>query len=529
MADNILSPMQMPQGPSAFDQATQVPTEIQGFTPEQLQAAKLDELAQEMQNIKGHGTYGQDPMLLEQAAMQNMQQRQNRQMVQQQEAASQQQLQMQQQEQLNAQRQSLGIPIAGQIPNHKMSDTPLDTSTFPEEQQQPSQKSASLSDPFSDSGGDMQMQGIRSAQRAGQEAAVAQQAAYDTKQALHENEAARNLVREQKLVEIGDTALKTYESAQKEASDFKFQDIWADKSSGQKVLAGIAMALGGLGGAYTGKGDNKAMDVLNKAIENDLNLQKLNYGKLKDKAEGAKNLYSMNMAKFNNENLAHDATYSQLLAAANNKLTSIASKYDNQVVQAKYQMLGGQLVQLQNDRVAKLKQGAIISATLNGQNGDIKNLQPQEVAAIDSAQKGFAERYVPGYGPAVNKEGAQEFQKIRASHDPAIAGAQRLLELSKGLNRITDRKQLAQIETELIALKGQLREPFTGPGAMREEEYERLGKAIGDPRALMSLPSLEKIKLQTVLKKLVTDRDIAAGRAGFRPQTQMRPDQKFNK
>jgi hypothetical protein len=73
----------------------------------------------------------------------------------------------------------------------------------------------------------------------------------------------------------------------------------------------------------------------------------------------------------------------------------------------------------------------------------------------------------------------------------------------------------AQMQTELAALVGQLRLPFTGPGAMTNEEYKRLAETIGDPTKFAAMPAWERVKLQTVLKKLNGDLKTRAKAAGL--------------
>src|ERR1043165_2680665 len=45
---------------------------------------------------------------------------------------------------------------------------------------------------------------------------------------------------------------------------------WEDRSSGQRVLAGIAIMLGGYAGGLSGRGGNQAMDIIQKNIDRDI-------------------------------------------------------------------------------------------------------------------------------------------------------------------------------------------------------------------------------------------------------------------
>lgn len=59
---------------------------------------------------------------------------------------------------------------------------------------------------------------------------------------------------------------------------------------GARVMAGIAVALGGIGSAFTG-GPNQAMQIIQSSIENDLAVQKANYDKLRGSLDATNTLY----------------------------------------------------------------------------------------------------------------------------------------------------------------------------------------------------------------------------------------------
>lgn len=59
---------------------------------------------------------------------------------------------------------------------------------------------------------------------------------------------------------------------------------------GAKVMAGLAVALGGIGSAFTG-GPNMALQIIQSSIENDLAVQKANFEKLKGSLDATNTLY----------------------------------------------------------------------------------------------------------------------------------------------------------------------------------------------------------------------------------------------
>lgn len=68
--------------------------------------------------------------------------------------------------------------------------------------------------------------------------------------------------------------------------------FWADKSTGDKVMSGIAIALGALGGALQGTNTNVGLDVINKAIDRDMKTQELNMQKSREGIEMKRGLLS---------------------------------------------------------------------------------------------------------------------------------------------------------------------------------------------------------------------------------------------
>jgi hypothetical protein len=61
----------------------------------------------------------------------------------------------------------------------------------------------------------------------------------------------------------------------KSKADIK--DYWESQSTGNKILAGLGIALGGIGAGMAGQSSNRALDVINKAIEQDFARQKANF------------------------------------------------------------------------------------------------------------------------------------------------------------------------------------------------------------------------------------------------------------
>lgn len=84
---------------------------------------------------------------------------------------------------------------------------------------------------------------------------------------------------------------------------------WQEMNTGSKILAGIGLALGGLGGAGTG-GKNYAADVVNGAITRDLEAQKSDLAnKVEVLGKRSSNVYKNMDTDMAVLNAQHDATY----------------------------------------------------------------------------------------------------------------------------------------------------------------------------------------------------------------------------
>lgn len=338
-----------------------------------------------------------------------------------------------------------------------------------------------------------------------------------------------------------DTTLREFNDASQKVKDTKFQDYWADKSTGQKVMAGIAIMLGGYGAGLRGDNVNTGLNVINANIERDIQRQKMEFEKNKDAATLAQNKFALYNQKFDNERMAELALKDNALAASQFKIQQIAETNKAPAIQeqakASIALLEQQRLQTKMMFEQQAKQQALLRS-IGQQSG--RTLSPQEEMILaktdpkgyevyrEQAKRAINPTSVTKYqGFAANEELAKDFSKYRGEVEPAISGAQRILQASKDLNKITDLSKRAQIATEMKALVGQLRLPFTGPGQLTEKEYDRLLDTIGDPNKLIALPALERVKLNTVLNKLQGDLDRRAEAAGLSVPKKVKID--FNK
>jgi len=135
------------------------------------------------------------------------------------------------------------------------------------------------------------------------------------------------------------------------------RDYWANKSTGAKIGAGIAMAMGAYAQAM-GAGPNAAMQIINDAIKEDVNLQREKRIKAKESVSGAQSLYDINMKKYGDAEIAAQATYADQLRLSQNKLAVLGSKAKSESQKAEAMKLNGMLdvkrMEIQADMAKKL-------------------------------------------------------------------------------------------------------------------------------------------------------------------------------
>ncbi len=93
--------------------------------------------------------------------------------------------------------------------------------------------------------------------------------------------------------------------------------IWSNASTGDRLLAGFAMALGAVGQAGAG-GPNMAIEAMDKAINRDIDAQKVNMDKAGKNVELKRTMYQDLRQKFGDDTIARQAvremTFNKLAA-----------------------------------------------------------------------------------------------------------------------------------------------------------------------------------------------------------------------
>lgn len=256
--------------------------------------------------------------------------------------------------------------------------------------------------------------------------------------------------------------------------------FWNNRSTGQKILAAIGMMLGGA----------PAVNIVQQQIKNDIDAQNLT----------------------NKQKLAKRAQAIKLVNTQIDRLSALTNdKFKQEKLQLSKQQLGLQLQKIYMDRL-KLAQDDIKKRQLQN---DLSKGKLKDTALLNKEDRERAVRMRDGSVQlADNKKASEDVRKFQAEVEPAIKGAHRILKISEQGSRL-NLKDRAKVATDLKALVGQLRIPFTGPGVLTDTEYERLLDTIGDPNKLFAIPEIERTKIKTVINKLTSDLDTRYKQAGI--------------
>lgn len=265
--------------------------------------------------------------------------------------------------------------------------------------------------------------------------------------------------------------------------------MWHDMSTGSKITAGIALALGAFGAA--GGGGNKAVEIIDKAIDTDLAAQRSNIEKQGAQIGYLKSAYKDSMDILHDESAGKAA---QLLTAYNvvqNQIAQTAAKYSGTEAAQKANMLYGEIENKKTDLKMQLQQSAFKQAAMQNPEQLSQYIDPKERELI-----------VPGYGIAYDPKSKEDFRTYLTNAQPAMRGIKRLLEINSksGKSMNIDLRTEAGTLQSLVAASERL--DILGPGTVQDSERALLKELIADPTKLGSLDRSNQIKLQAILDRL---------------------------
>jgi len=302
--------------------------------------------------------------------------------------------------------------------------------------------------------------------------------------------AAQQKVQEEDLEDLQQQQLeaaKRVEQAELSQSKIDPDRFWKNKSTGEKILAGIAVFLGGMG-----RGQNNALNIIQGAIDRDIESQKLNN---KQKLQVANNAFK----------------------AAQLKIDQMLARSKNEQMQQKGLLLKEQLEQqrlqrrqmLQQAELQEIRRAAILRQQATGQI-DPSMLSDDERERIVRLPNGSIQL-------ADNKTAAVDVRKFVNETQPAIDNLDKLATMAKSgeFSRL-DPRDRALIDQQRQQLIGQLRLSLVGPGALTEKELEIIKETIGNPNKMI-FKDTEVKKINSLMKNLQGRINQRYKNAGIRP------------
>lgn len=188
------------------------------------------------------------------------------------------------------------------------------------------------------------------------------------------------------------------------------KDFWADKSTPQKIIAAIAVGIGGAVQAMRG-GSNASMDIINSAVENDLIKQKTNLAKGFDDLAEQRTLLGETSKMYDSKIVAEEAARVGAYKAVSNELDVMASKAQSDEMKAKILEMS-EAVKLQSaqseqafqqtlraDVTQNLATRVIPAQTIT--IGDVIGAEGKQQGAVDYREMAGTKemkRFVPEYG-----------------------------------------------------------------------------------------------------------------------------------
>jgi hypothetical protein len=201
--------------------------------------------------------------------------------------------------------------------------------------------------------------------------------------------------------------------------------FYKNQSTAGKISLSIAGALGAFGASLT-HGQNYAQDMINRAIDGDINAQEKAIDSAKEGVKTQQSLLADKMRIFDNKDKARAATRQEMLQLSAMQTAQIAEKYKNPQVQAQAQQLIGQLKAqsvaesakfrpMQQGGSAGLTQAQLAAETQKVFLDSKGSMNPQQARdfVLYSHGQGQAPKDTAGWGPQA--KGAADLAGIPSS------------------------------------------------------------------------------------------------------------------
>lgn len=295
-----------------------------------------------------------------------------------------------------------------------------------------------------------------------------------------------------------------------------------------RVMTAIGLILGGIGSGLT-KGPNVALQMMDKAIDRDIDAQKAELGK-------KQNLLSINFQKYHNLQAAEAATRLHYNTILSTQLQAAQAKSQSPLAQAALQSKLGQLQQLdQNYKIELMKAGgwaSALGATTGGEGGVPVGKEPP-MLLMDPK---YRENRVIVDGTAYQASGkteAEQLRRIQSIAEPVKNQINELRSLAQtSSTRFAGTPEnnkahaiMANLAVQLPQLSGLTRINETEINHLLQSfnDPTRLDQAFGDVRSQQTLKNIEDDLETKRSNMLVGYKPKAAAVKSFQPVGQSVP------
>lgn len=274
--------------------------------------------------------------------------------------------------------------------------------------------------------------------------------------------AAQRAADSQRLLSEIDTDVKNLADTKIDPGAF-----WAKKSTGDKILAGLSIALSGFAEGYAGRSGNPALTMINKAIQDDILAQRENHMSQRAGIAEKRSAYNNLMNKYQNEEAALAGAKAAALERMQGQVAEMAARKSGTEAAINAEKM---IAQLQMEKEAANQKVALELMKQNRkQSTDMRPLK------------------IEGVGYAYNAKDAEEIRKMQGN---VAFSDQKIDEMLAKIDQygVSDAISPSQLDSDLktIAefLRASSRPLLLGPGTVQEQEYLRLVDLIPSGRSV---------------------------------------------
>lgn len=277
--------------------------------------------------------------------------------------------------------------------------------------------------------------------------------------------------------------------------------FWASRTTGQKIVGYIGMALGALG---TGPdGINRSVQMIQTAIDRDIDAQKAEHAfRLKrgeQALEGVKSMYGMQHQVFQDEAGALAASRASGLELANNQLQQIAATSNSQTVKQQAALMGSELLA----KKATFEGAAANTAFDNATQRMVANAQASHLYAEAKAAGTKSGLSQVEQSKVYEVEGATKNIKDNLARAKDIIKRKGTFELTG-----TEQTELERALGDAAQDSARLKDPGS---TVREAELVNAKKAIGvQGGEILGLSNATALKLLDSYEKTIDQRRLEA-------------------